>query len=238
MLSKNDSLKILAFDTSSTRGSAALLEGKLLRAEFRSDSSATHSTLLLKAVDFLLECAGWKLQEIGLVASGIGPGSFTGIRIGVATGLGLAQSLGIPFAGVSGLDVLARRAAWDRNFDGRIGVLLDARRNQVYFAKYESRAGRIHQMCKPALVDVANLLDCLEDVSMAAGDLGDDLLKSLGRSRPDLKWVPADLFLAEGIGRLALERKRTWRTGEVLMSEPMYIRPPDAVRNAIKNKHG
>ena len=238
MPSKNDSLKILAFDTSSTRGSAALLEGNLLRAEFRSDSSATHSTLLLKSVDFLLECAGWKLQEIGLVASGIGPGSFTGIRIGVATGLGLAQSLNIPFAGVSGLDVLARRAAWDRNYDGRIGVMLDARRNQVYFAEYESHAGRIRQVRKPALIDIANLTDCLADVSMAAGDLGDDLLKALGRSRPDLKWIPVDLFLAEGVGRLALERRRTWRTGDFLMSEPMYIRPPDAVRNANRNKHG
>ncbi|MDR0842101.1 MAG: tRNA (adenosine(37)-N6)-threonylcarbamoyltransferase complex dimerization subunit type 1 TsaB, partial [Acidobacteriota bacterium] len=242
----NDALKILAFDTSSERGSVALLEGGRLRAELRADAPATHSALLLKSVDFLLERTGWKLQDLGLVASGVGPGSFTGIRIGVATGLGLAQSLGIPFTGVSGLDVLAHRVAVVRP-DGRITILLDAHRNQVYFAEYESRAGRIRRVGRPALVDVSSLPQSLADASIemetgetgataatgetgaargtVAGDLGDELLKTLGRSCPGLRWLPVDLFLAEGVGRLALKRKATWRTGDFLMSEPMYIRP-------------
>ena len=220
--------KILAFDTSSEKGSVALLEGAALRAELRSNTSAGHSALLLEAVDFLLKRAGWELKDLTLIASGIGPGSFTGIRIGVATGLGLAQSLGIPFVGVSGLDALARRAAF---VNGRIGVLLDARRGQFYYAEYECKNGRIRRLGKPVLIDVADLKNHLADVDWITGDLDEDRALAAGKFLPRrARWIPADLFLAEGVGRLGLERKRSWRSGDFLTAEPLYIRPPDAVR--------
>jgi len=219
--------KILAFDTSSERGSVALLEGGTLRAELRSNTAAGHSALLLEAVDFLLRRAGWKLKDLTLTAAGIGPGSFTGIRIGVATGLGLAQSLGIPFAGVSGLDVLARRAA-RTTAGGRIGVIVDARRGQFYFAGYESKNGRIRRLRKPALIAAADVKDHLADADWITGDLNEDQGKSFQRRA---RWIPVDLFLAEGVGRLGLERKRIWRSGDFLTAEPLYIRPPDAVEN-------
>ena len=223
-----ESHKILSFDTSSEKGSVALLEGKNLRAELRSSTGTDHSELLLEAVDFLLGRAGWKLRDLTLVAAGIGPGSFTGIRIGVATGIGLAQSLGIPFAGVSGLDVLAHRVT----ANGRIGVLLDARRNQFYFAEYESKKGRPVRIGKPALIDAADIGNYLADTDWITGDLDEDQARMAGKSFPcRARWIPADIFLAEGIGRLGLERKRAWRSGDFLTVEPLYIRPPDAVKN-------
>jgi len=94
----NDRPRILAFDTSSVRGSIALLEGTALRAELKLCRLQNHSTNLIRSIDFLLNGLGWTLEELDLVASGIGPGSFTGIRIGISTGLGIAQSLSIPFA--------------------------------------------------------------------------------------------------------------------------------------------
>lgn len=231
----NEKHKTLAFDTSSERGSVALLEGMTLHAELRSNTSAGHSALLLEAVDFLLARAGWKLKDLTLIAAGIGPGSFTGIRIGVATGIGLAQSLGIPFAGVSGLDVLARRAA-ARN-GGRIAVLLDARRGQFYFAEYESKNGRLCRLGKPALIDAADMGNYLAGAAWITGDLDEDRVTAAGKCFPRrARWVPVDLFLAEGVGRLGLERKRTWRSGEFLTVEPLYIRPPDAVKNRRKNR--
>ena len=221
--------KILAFDTSSERGSVALLEDVTLRAELRSNTAAGHSALLLEAVDFLLGRAGWKLEDLTLIAAGIGPGSFTGIRIGVATGIGLAQSLGIPFAGVSGLDVLARRVAY---LNGRICVLLDARRCQFYFGEYESKNSGLRRLGKPALINAAGMENHLAGADLLTGDLDEDLLRDAGKSFPRrAQWVPVDLFLAEGIGRLGLERKRTWRSGDFLTAEPLYIRPPDAVKN-------
>src|SRR5262245_54040453 len=71
-------LKILALDTSTARGSVALLDDRSVAAEFRLHSLETHSARLLRSIDFLLSSAGWQLSDLDLVASGIGPGSFTG----------------------------------------------------------------------------------------------------------------------------------------------------------------
>ena len=231
----NENRKILAFDTSSERGSVVLLEGDILRAELRSNTAAGHSTLLLEAADFMLKREGLTLKDLTLIAVGIGPGSFTGIRIGVATGLGLSQSLGIPFVGVSGLDVLAHRAAQIN--DGRICILLDARRGQFYFGEYESKIGRLRRLRKPALINVSDVKNHLTDAEWITGDLDKDQVREIGEffSR-HARWIPVDLFLAEGIGRLGFERKRMWRSGDFLIAEPLYIRPPDAVKNRRKTE--
>ncbi len=227
--------RILAFDTSSSRGSVAVLEGGEVRAELRVQALHTHSTLLLSSIKFLLSRIGWTLSDLNLVAAGIGPGSFTGIRIGIATALGISQSLSIPFAGVSGLDALAQQAA---SLNGRVGVLLDAHRSQVFYAEYVSRSERIRQLKKSTLISVSDLEPYLKDRHLyIVGDFSACRLKeskgvSSGWPRP----VSVDLYLATGIGRLALSRKRKWRTGDYIVSEPMYIRPPDALRNKSRKR--
>lgn len=235
MIPVGAALKILAFDTSSARGSIALLEGLELRAELRLNSLQTHSALLLSSIDFLLGRSGWTLPDIDLIATGIGPGSFTGIRIGVATGLGLAQSLQIPYAGISGLDALVHQYAYP---DGPVGAVLDAHRAQVYYGEYASKGGRIRQAKKPNLMPVSDLERRLTDRHLyIVGDL-----KACGLEQPvraSRGWprpVTVDLFLAASIGRLALARKRAWRSGEFLMAEPLYIRPPDALKNKSRKR--
>jgi tRNA threonylcarbamoyladenosine biosynthesis protein TsaB len=216
--------KILAFDTSSQRGSVAFLEGPELRAEIKLNAINTHSDFLLNSVDYLAAKLGWPLSELNLVAAGIGPGSFTGIRIGVSTALGIAQSLSIPFAGISGLDALAHQVAF---MDGHIGVALNAHRSQVYYAEYISTKGKIRTIQKPSLLFLSDLERLLARRHLyIVGDM--ELHRANGRDWPRL--LPADLFLASSIGRLAILRKRTWRTGEYLLAEPLYIRPPDALR--------
>jgi tRNA threonylcarbamoyladenosine biosynthesis protein TsaB len=224
-------LKVLALDTSTARGSVAVLEGREVKAELRLHSPRTHSTLLLKSIDFLLDRLGWNLGELGLVAAGIGPGSFTGIRIGISTALGIAQSRSIPFAGINGLDAVAHQVEF---VEGPIGVLLDAHRFQVYYAEYIRERGRIRRSKKARLVNVSDLESFFADRHLyIAGDLAAcGVLKKQTESpsgwpRP----VVADLFLAATIGRLAQARKRLWRTGDYIEAEPVYIRPPDALRN-------
>ncbi len=198
-------------------------------AELRLDSVETHSARLLHSVEYLLDCAGWELNGIQLVAAGIGPGSFTGIRIGVATALGLAQSIGVKFAGVSGLDALADQAAF---VGGPVGVVMDAQRSQLYYAEYTCSGGRARRNGAPVLVYPSDLvfrlrrrhlyivaaksLCCLEDLTRRA------------EGWPRL--VEADMFLASRIGKLALTRRRSWKSGNCLAAEPLYIRPPDATR--------
>ena len=226
-------MRILALDTSTPRGSVALLDGPDLAGELRITSQETHSARLLRSVDFLLGTLGWKLSDLNLIAAGIGPGSFTGIRIGLATALGLAQSLRLPFSGVSGLDALALQVSF---LESTVGVVLDAQRSQLYYAEYRCQGGKIHQVQHPALLYPADLERNLRRRHLyLVGDAALGFFESLKNSRAGWpRMIAADLYLACGIGRLALARRRSWRSGEFLTAEPLYIRPPDAVKPTSK----
>ena len=221
--------KILAFDTSSRRGSVALLEGRQLQAELKLHRLQNHSAHIIRSIDFLMNGLGWTLQDLNLVAVGIGPGSFTGIRVGMATGLGIAQSLSIPFVGISGLEALAYQADF---LDGSIGVLLNAQRGQAYFTEYSSTGGKMRVIKKPSLLYLDDLKRHLKNRHMHI--IGDyDLCVSQSYGNTERKWprpVKTDLYLAAGIGRRAAAVKQRWKTGEYLRCEPLYIRPPDALK--------
>ncbi len=227
--------KILAFDTASDRASLALLEGPEVVAELRLQAHQRHSELLLSSVDFLLDRMGWQIGELGLVAVGIGPGSFTGIRIGIATALGIAQSLSIPLAGISGLDAIAYQIA---AYTDRLAVILDAQREQVFYAEYQAINGRIRPIGKPRLLSRLDLEPLLAQGRLCiAGDVTPYATKvshTEQRDRPRL--LAVDLFLAPAIGRLAWSSKRTWRSGKYLKCEPLYIRPPDAFKNKTRKR--
>ncbi len=221
--------KILSIDTSTARGSCALLEGREVVAEFRLLSLETHSARLLRSIEFLLAAAGWQLTDLGLVAAGIGPGSFTGIRIGVSTGLGLAQVLSLPFAPISGLDALAHR---DGLPEGRLGIVMDAQRSQVYYAEYLRVARRVRRERSPFLCHPDEWRRQVNRRGLfVVGDAIHRYRTELGGSETGWpRCVDTDLFLAGDIGRLALGRRRYWKYGESLEAEPLYIRPPDATR--------
>jgi tRNA threonylcarbamoyladenosine biosynthesis protein TsaB len=227
--------KILAFDTASRRGSVALLEGTGLRAELKQHHLENHSLNLIPSIQFLLDGAGWSLGDLDLVAVGTGPGSFTGIRIGMATGMGIAQSLAVPFAGISGLEALAYQS---RSFEGSVGVLLNAQRSQAYYSEYINSEGRMRIVRKPSLLHISDLEEYLKKRPIAlAGD--NDLCRALLSNmskKHSRRFLEMDLYLASSIGRCALGSKRKWRKGSIIQCEPLYIRPPDALRNRGKTR--
>lgn len=225
--------KILAFDTASRRGSIALLEGVELRAELKQQHLENHSSNLIQSIQFLLDGAGWSLRDLDLVAVGTGPGSFTGIRIGMATGIGIAQSLAVPFAGISGLEALAYQAKF---LKGSFGILLNAQRSQAYYSEYSNSEGRIRIVKKPSLMHLSDLEQYLKNKPiMLIGDyeLCRTLLSKMS-GKAARRFLEMDLYLASSIGRCALASRRKWRKGDVIQCEPLYIRPPDAVRNRGK----
>jgi tRNA threonylcarbamoyladenosine biosynthesis protein TsaB len=228
-------LKVLSLDTSTSRGSVALLTGEEVIADLRLHSKDQHSERLLGFIDFLLGNSGWTLAQLNLIAVGIGPGSFTGIRIAVSTALGLAQSLSCPLACVSGLDALAHEMGF---LDGRIGIVMDAQRMQVYYAEYSAGNGQVRRVRRPALWFPQDLESVLGRKRVyVAGDgavryAGELRISATGRRR----LVSMDLFLAAAIARLALARRSSWRSGDFLKAEPLYIRPPDALRNRRKRR--
>jgi tRNA threonylcarbamoyladenosine biosynthesis protein TsaB len=220
-------LKILSLDTATPRGSIALMEGREVVGELRLRSQETHSARLLTGIGFLLNSAGWELADVNLIVAGIGPGSFTGIRIGAATALGLAQSLALAYVGISGLDALAHQLP---GVEGRIGVVMDAQRSQVYYAEYVSSHGRVRKGMVPALLDPGSLARNLRGAHVHL--IGDGAVRYAAELKlSKAGWprlVDVDLYLAASLGRLALDRRRSWQSGECLSCKPLYIRPPDA----------
>jgi tRNA threonylcarbamoyladenosine biosynthesis protein TsaB len=122
-------MKILSIDTTSIAGSVALSEDDALIAQEQQGASGTHSEKLIATIDHLLGVANWDRTDLQAIAVAVGPGSFTGLRIGLATAKGLAMALGLPLAGASSLKSLALNG---RGFDGTVASLIDARRGEIY----------------------------------------------------------------------------------------------------------
>ncbi|OQY13047.1 MAG: tRNA (adenosine(37)-N6)-threonylcarbamoyltransferase complex dimerization subunit type 1 TsaB [Desulfobacteraceae bacterium 4572_19] len=127
-------MKILAVDTASYSCSTAIVENEKLIAEITIVNGQTHSKHLLGMIKYVLEIGNVKLEELDGFAVNKGPGSFTGLRIGLSTIQGLSVALGKPVVGVSGLDVLASEVAWI-NID-TVCAMLDAGRGEVYSVVY------------------------------------------------------------------------------------------------------
>lgn len=125
---------ILGIDTSTMTGGAALLRGEELVGESILNIRTTHSERLIPALDELLGHARVKLQEIGLISAVTGPGSFTGLRIGLATAKGLGYALGIPLVGVTTLEAFG----WQfKIFPGIVVPLIDARRRSAFWQAFQ-----------------------------------------------------------------------------------------------------
>jgi tRNA threonylcarbamoyladenosine biosynthesis protein TsaB len=126
-------VKILAFDTSSTSGSIALLDDGRLIGECTAGDVGTHADWLMPAVDALLKSSSARINEIDLFAAGVGPGSFTGLRVGISAVKGLAWSLKKNVAGVSTLKALALNLRYSGPL---VCSVLDARKGEIYAALY------------------------------------------------------------------------------------------------------
>lgn len=146
---------VLAVDTTTSVCSAALARGDRLLAELSTNIPNTHSQRLLPIIDTIFNEAGLSPADLDLLAVARGPGSFTGLRIGIATVKGLALGLGIPVAGFSSLEVLAH------NMGGRglVCPVLNARRDQVYSALYRTGAGRPELLISEQAKSVPELLE-------------------------------------------------------------------------------
>jgi len=135
---------ILAVDTTTPHGSVALLENSNLLAEVCSESSLTHSERLLPAVDLILYQRGLTIKNVEAFAVAVGPGSFTGIRIGLSTIKSFALATGKPVAPVSSLEALALKVKLPHN--RLLCPLLDARKGEIYTALFEVKKGRLTEV--------------------------------------------------------------------------------------------
>jgi tRNA threonylcarbamoyladenosine biosynthesis protein TsaB len=145
-------MKILSLDTTAEVCTAAICEDKRLIAEMTVNTGNTHSQTLLPVVEQLLKISETSFDDIDCYACSTGPGSFTGVRIGVATVKGIAYGKNKPCISVSTLEALAYNLI---GFDGIICPVMNARRNQVYNALFECKNSKLTRLCE----DRALLID-------------------------------------------------------------------------------
>jgi len=137
-------VRILALDTTTNYGSVAILDDTRLVAEVGSETPLSHSARLLRSIDQLLKLASWDITDIGGFAAAAGPGSFTGIRVGLSTIKALSFASGKPVAAVSSLAALAAKL---RDTGGRLLCpLIDAKKGEVYAALYDFWGGRLKEI--------------------------------------------------------------------------------------------
>lgn len=229
---------VLAVDTSTAIGSVALLDGGEVLAELAARVSAKHGETLLPNIARVLEEAGVGIADVGLLAVGLGPGSFTGLRIALATMKGLALARRTPLVGIGSLVVLARGA----ELAGRIVVpLLDAHKQEVFGAAYGEGVGdEIVALSEPfhALPGLASerLLAALAGdprpfvlVGDAAPALRDPIIAALERAGHLHLPAPEGADFPRAAS-LACEAERLFRQrgGDDLAAvEPLYVRAPD-----------
>ena len=163
-------MKILAIDTSSNICSACILENEKKVYKIELNDGKTHSEKLMPIIKQLLEITNLSLKDIDLLVCDIGPGSFTGIRIGVATAKAFADSLNIQSIGISSLESLA----YNSKNDGLICSIIDCKNNNCYFGLYKKSGTTIKILQKPQAESLDNTIDILKkNTSLPITFIGD-----------------------------------------------------------------
>jgi len=220
---------ILAVDTTTPNGSVALLEDDALLGEVNIGSAATHSARLLRSVDFLLTAHGWDVKDIDAFAVAAGPGSFTGIRIGVGAVKSLAFASGKPVAPVSTLLALAVKLASDG--PRLVCPLLDAKKEEIYAALFEARKiGLTELIPQGAYTPDAFFarLPARRVIAFAGSGLAAYRAKLLPYVRDKARFPRRSSFLAAEVGRIGWGIVREGKGVGGAALEPLYFRSSQA----------
>ncbi len=220
---------ILAVDTTTPSGSVALLEDDALLGEANIESAATHSARLLRSVDFLLAAHGRDVKDIGAFAVAAGPGSFTGIRIGVSAVKSLAYASGKPVAPVSTLLALASKLAADG--PRLVCPLLDAKKEEIYAGLFEvHKAGLTELIPQGAYIPDAFFarLPARRVIAFAGSGLAVYRAKLLPYVRDKARFPRRSSFLAAEVGRIGCGMIREGKGVGAAALEPFYLRRSQA----------
>ena len=227
-------MNILAIDTSGpVTGCCVLSDGKVVHL-IEMEHGLTHSETIMTAVDQALSASGLSCRDMDLFAVAAGPGSFTGVRLGVCAAKGFAHATGKPCAPVHALEALSMNLA---GFDGLVCPILDARRGQVYCAAFDVSSG----MPRRTMEDDAVALE--EFISRLPGDcrlafVGDGLpvhgekIRALLGDRAFLPPANLTSLRTDAVGLLALAHPETWVPAHALQA--VYLRKPQAERERME----
>jgi len=219
---------LLTVDTATPAGSVALSRGTTLLGEILLNLKKNHTDRLLIIIRQLLQDAGVTTDQLDALAVVIGPGSFTGLRVGVATVKGLAMAAGKPVLGVSSLATLAAQVPFAPL---PVCALLDARKSEVYAGLFQWHEGRLTALGEESVLSPGRLLDSLDGDTIFVGDgslaYRDLIIDRLGPQANFVSW-PLQLPRASHAAGLALDCLRRRETIPLERLAPVYIRPSEA----------
>ncbi len=229
-------MKLLSVDSSAGACSAALTEQGKVLGEFYLNTRLTHSQTLLRMIDQMLNCAQTSLEEIDGFAVSAGPGSFTGVRIGVAAIKGMAMALGKPCAGVSTLEAMAENAAV---VDGVLCAVMDARCGQVYNAMFSCQDGKISRLTEDRALPAQDVAAECKSFSQPVYLLGDGAemcaqMEAFQAVGAILLPEPLRIQRASGVAKAG---ERVFAAGKQCSAAellPIYLRMPQAERERKK----
>src|SRR5215471_3640200 len=215
-------MRVLAVDTSSERGSVCVVDDRETMGEVRIASSIQYSERLFRSIEFLFAYLPFQLSDIDLFAAASGPGSFTGLRVGLAAMEGFVAGYGREKRGV-GVTTL-QALAWKTGIrDALIAPMIDARRGDIYGALYRhtKNTDALVEVAPPVVLKPAEWLNSLPRVRLVFCGDGSNRYRSLIEEQPDWTIHSMDLYLASTIAELAM----TSNSGPLA---PVYVRKTDA----------
>jgi len=233
-------MRILGIDTAIPIASAALVEGGDLLAEATQDRlglTGSHAEVILPLIQTVFDRVQVPVDGLCGIAVSIGPGSFTGLRIGLATAKGMAFESKLPLVGISTLHAAAARL---RNFDGLIASVLDARKNEIYAALFRRRQNELSRLTADAVLPVASAIELLREhqedgeplvlIGSGAQAYESEFTASLGASAR----IISDAGYSSVAAQAALLAQARFAAGEVDDSgtlAPVYLRASEAEHN-------
>jgi tRNA threonylcarbamoyladenosine biosynthesis protein TsaB len=231
-------MRVLALDTTTRAGSVAIVDGDRVVDEQLGDASRTHAERMPAEILAMLAAHGRTLADVDLFAVASGPGSFTGLRIGIATIQGLAFVGGQPIVAVPALDALGHLAGQDGQPGDVVGAWMDAHRRDVFASLFRVSDAPLFEPERLTAVDAAAVDDPTSTIARWRALVGDEPVRVIGdgavlfadvvaRDAPSWRVMPASP-LAGAIGRLAVARALRGETVDPAGLQPLYIRRPDA----------
>ncbi len=219
---------VLAADTSTSFNSVAVCDGGAVLAESCANLGRRHSERLLDTVDWVLSEAGLTLDAIELLAIAVGPGSFTGLRVGVATWKGLAAGLNVPLAGIGTLDALVRTAPF---INETVCPLLDARMKEVFGAVYRFDSGQRIEMASARVASVESIIGGLKGPVTFLGDGAALYRDRILECVPGAHFMPDAFSIPRGwaVAAEALDRIAHGLEADAAHVEPFYLRKAQAM---------
>ena len=230
---------ILAFETSAKAGSVALWRDGVLLGESYQNTGLTHSQTVMAMAEKLIAHCGYTPAEVEAVAVAAGPGSFTGVRIGVAAAKGFAWGKELPCCGVSTLEAMAvNLGAWN----GYVVPVMDARRSQVYTATFLAQEGRLTRICEDRAISLQELGKELKEVTQPVFLVGDGAglcYRTLQETVKQLVLPPEHRMhqRAAGVAIVAAQKIAAGETCDAAALEPNYLRLSQAERERLEKMH-